>query len=137
MRISDWSSDVCSSDLVALEPGKVIIRRKEDIEFVGGAPRRAVRDGNDRRRVDRSMLITDTRDQMRRVAKQVEFVRHLKIGRERLFIAAAIDRIVGQAAIRRTRAVTSAVEPRSAEPTSELQSLMRLSYAVFYWKKKN
>src|SRR3546814_17758173 len=57
------------------------------------------------------MLITDTRDQMRRVAKQVEFVRHLKIGRERLFIEAAIDRIVGQAAIRRTRAVTSAVEP--------------------------
>src|SRR3546814_15007478 len=84
MRISDWSSDVCSSDLVALEPGKVIIRRKEDIEFVGGAPRRAVRDGNDRRRVDRSMLITDTRDQMRRVAKQVEFVRseERRVGKE-------------------------------------------------------
>src|SRR3546814_9360456 len=26
--------------------------------------------------------------------------------------------------------------PRSEEPTSELQSLIRLSYAVFSWKKK-
>src|SRR3546814_7976361 len=27
--------------------------------------------------------------------------------------------------------------PRSEEQTSELQSLMRISYAVFCWKKKN
>src|SRR3546814_4967307 len=107
------------------------------------------------------MLIADTRDQVRRVAKQVEFVRHLKIGRERLFIEAAIDRIVGKAAIRRTRAVTSAVKPvdqidhpfeierakaldhrrivrnaRSEAHTSEIQSLMRLSYADFCLKNK-
>src|SRR3546814_10541667 len=28
-------------------------------------------------------------------------------------------------------------DPRSEEHTSELQSLMRISYAVFCWKKKN
>src|SRR3546814_4369620 len=34
-------------------------------------------------------------------------------------------------------AAFEAVEARSEEPTSELQSLMRISYAVFCLKKKN
>src|SRR3546814_9894940 len=34
------------------------------------------------------------------------------------------------------RRVTQAVARRSEEHTSELQSLMRISYAVFCWKKK-
>src|SRR3546814_5226703 len=38
--------------------------------------------------------------------------------------AAAVDRIIG-------------ANPRSEEHTSELQSLMRISYAVFCLKKKN
>src|SRR3546814_1133923 len=36
----------------------------------------------------------------------------------------------------RVAAEHHAVEPRSEEHTSELQSLMRISYAVFCWKKK-
>src|SRR3546814_8494341 len=35
------------------------------------------------------------------------------------------------------RASLSAAAARSEEHTSELQSLMRISYAVFCWKKKN
>src|SRR3546814_3009772 len=33
--------------------------------------------------------------------------------------------------------LSDAVNPRSEEHTSELQSLMRISYAVFFLKKKN
>src|SRR3546814_16023840 len=36
MRISDWSSDVCSSDLVAaLAPGRDPIQRPEDVVLIG------------------------------------------------------------------------------------------------------
>src|SRR3546814_9960491 len=37
----------------------------------------------------------------------------------------------------RTHAAIGLVRTRSEEHTSELQSLMRISYAVFCWKKKN
>src|SRR3546814_7700674 len=41
-----------------------------------------------------------------------------------------------QLAAERARAAGLAAQPRSEEHTSELQSLMRLSYAVFFLKKK-
>src|SRR3546814_1756857 len=42
MRISDWSSDVCSSDLLAVEPPEVLVRlvpTPEDRERVSAAAR--------------------------------------------------------------------------------------------------
>src|SRR3546814_10248794 len=97
MRISDWSSDVCSSDLhrgrlgaVALE---TFLHRQADF-----AERRARARGFDR------------------VCEQIGFDR-LRRG--------------GRLAQRVERALT-----RSEEHTSELQSLMRISYAVFCLKKK-
>src|SRR3546814_5565805 len=50
--------------------------------------------------------------------------------RERLFQVGRLD----QRLVDRTSAVGR--ELRSEEHTSELQSLMRISYAVFCWKKK-
>src|SRR3546814_1761516 len=47
--------------------------------------------------------------------------------------AAALDAQPGEAL--RLGRVAFAPAPRSAEHTSELQSLMRISYAVFYFKK--
>src|SRR3546814_2930414 len=44
---------------------------------------------------------------------------------------------IGAATHRRTRARRRLPAPRSEEHTSELQSLMRISYAVFCLKKKN
>src|SRR3546814_15734732 len=39
MRISDWSSDVCSSDLVRVDAGRGAIRlRKDDVEGDGRGP---------------------------------------------------------------------------------------------------
>src|SRR3546814_8338594 len=112
MRISDWSSDVCSSDLrargigVALQFGRqprvlVDVRWVADadhvvgialdhvLEFDRGSGRRRSRNGRGRRLAFR------------------------------------------RPCLRRGR-----LELRSEEHTSELQSLMRISYAVFCLKKK-
>src|SRR3546814_10093686 len=94
MRISDWSSDVCSSDLSRRHsPGGRRLR--------GGSHH----DPASRRRKVRPELLQG-------------------IGR-----AARRRRVGGQRAVGGAR-------PRSEEHTSELQSLMRISYAVFCLKKK-
>src|SRR3546814_10900628 len=90
MRISDWSSDVCSSDLPMT------------LSFPDLAP-----DG-------RIVLLT----------------------------GAGISKESGLDTFRDPDGVWARhriedVATRSEEHTSELQSLMRISYAVFCWKKKN
>src|SRR3546814_6000496 len=96
MRISDWSSDVCSSDLI-VPPDRIypIVERRPASRDRG---RRGDRPG----------------------ARCAEPRRH--------------DRVRA-----RFHAVFDARQPRrgrSEEHTSELQSLMRISYAVFCLKKK-
>src|SRR3546814_5488480 len=91
MRISDWSSDVCSSDLSRGSSGRCRCRTRS------------------RKRFSQSMPAN------RRPRQRPE---------RRTFIGAD----------------TAMVRPlgflRSEEHTSELQSLMRISYAVFCLKKK-
>src|SRR3546814_3758374 len=95
MRISDWSSDVCSSDL----------RRREDARHLRHFPAQAGAD--------------------RAGACQ----------RHRLSLAVARpDRRVAPVPTP-GRAVDGGRVARSEEHTSELQSLMRISYAVFCLKK--
>src|SRR3546814_3423729 len=89
MRISDWSSDVCSSDLV-----------------FGG-----------RHRLERQMRVAFGHARHQEHALGVDDL-------------AAFPRNLS----RRARHGAHAV--RSEEHTSELQSLMRISYAVFCLKKK-
>src|SRR3546814_5537413 len=95
MRISDWSSDVCSSDLVEAEglaPEGLPPRPSQKEAAVGGVHR----------------LAEPRHDAVERVSP------------------------AGQRARRREER-----GERSEEHTSELQSLMRISYAVFCLKKKN
>src|SRR3546814_9277070 len=99
MRISDWSSDVCSSDL----------------------PRRS----GEGKAVEIGLLRIDEAAVDARAERQRRALR--AVGRRR--VAGAADT---QAEIER-RIVPDA---RSEEHTSELQSLMRISYAVFCLKKK-
>src|SRR3546814_2739308 len=111
MRISDWSSDVCSSDLVA--------------EIVLGAQRRLVRpriaeiaigEAVEGIAADMAGLARDRRD----VAQRRRVHRH------------ALGRVAERVEIR------DAAIGRSEEHTSELQSLMRISDAVFcLHKQKN
>src|SRR3546814_5517177 len=118
MRISDWSSDVCSSDLnveqgLSVDLGEGRLRGAER-QFLGVELR-------DR---DRQVGILDhrafvlERDPAHReaVADAVEAAaRQADLG---MFVGDVADRV------------------RSEEHTSELQSLMRISYAVFCLKKK-
>src|SRR3546814_4446045 len=106
MRISDWSSDVCSSDLL------------------GGLWR------------VRGALVGPG---------QQRFAAFLHLGpaipQDRLQAAGGASHRLSGAALARAVAVRHVRgrpwQPRSEEHTSELQSLMRISYAVFCLKKKN
>src|SRR3546814_8194697 len=115
MRISDWSSDVCSSDLGDIDPPAVEADgRQHAVEQLPG--------GTDEGLALAVLLaarrLADDHDAGFRVA-----VVEAEIGRRRLQRAAfkGFQRLAD----------------RSEEHTSELQSLMRISYAVFCLKKKN
>src|SRR3546814_1185365 len=128
MRISDWSSDVCSSDLPLLQTWThrrfVGATDYERTKLDGVAAIRAV--GRD----SASGLYRDVRYQVAEHpwlawtwrVDQLQQTADIRI-KEREDFAAAIFMIFGR--------------PRSEENTSELQSLMRSSYAVFCMKKKN
>src|SRR3546814_4779920 len=112
MRISDWSSDVCSSDLLVLTTPKPI---------PGG-------DGALLAALARPATIQDDR----LAAVDADFSQLPKFG--------APGTIVSQTALpglRAERIEFANGVTRSEEHTSELQSLMRISYAVFCLKKKN
>src|SRR3546814_9663686 len=113
MRISDWSSDVCSSDL---RPFRLRINQVETVP----AP------------VEQRLL--GEQSVRRAAARIVEQQAGPPFGRgpgeQRARLAAIhVGHIAGQEDDRRPGA-------RSEEHTSELQSLMRISYAVFCLKKK-
>src|SRR3546814_4223318 len=116
MRISDWSSDVCSSDL----DRPFLLERDEGVP---AADFDVVKGGfNDRAIVeDRADLPDDLLALLQR-----------RTGRQFIFDLAVV------AVDRRLELLRQDHEQdRSEEHTSELQSLMRISYAVFCLKKKN
>src|SRR3546814_10804450 len=116
MRISDWSSDVCSSDLSAKAGGHIRRGQEAACRSHGGRPASCLsaRTGIGGRRKSGTV--------------RVSVARHFRILR-------------ASGAPARGPYPVLAPEPvdgaRSEEHTSELQSLMRISYAVFCLKKKN
>src|SRR3546814_4846530 len=102
MRISDWSSDVCSSDLPAVAGGD------------GTAVPAVLQDGEGHR---------------------VPGHRRHPADRQFRLDARPSDHHRGD--LRRHPGAHPRALRRSEEHTSELQSLMRSSYAVFCLKKKN
>src|SRR3546814_4177456 len=109
MRISDWSSDVCSSDLC----GPCPCATASPADWPGRGPAHA---GHRR--------IPSTRRCYAR--------RRNVPGHRRTAAPQATDRIQRGEGI-----AMNAMKLRSEEHTSELQSLMRISYAVFCLKKKH
>src|SRR3546814_7843667 len=125
MRISDWSSDVCSSDLARILLLDIQVERAVGVEgqLVAVA---------DRETVDR---VGDEK-----LVGAVHRQRPEGVGGRNLVLVEMQD-IACRAAERLTRAVErhhriNGFLGRSEEHTSELQSLMRISYAVFCLKKK-
>src|SRR3546814_6973693 len=117
MRISDWSSDVCSSDLI--ECAREAFESCDIFVFTLGLTETW------RSRVDGTVFPVapgvsgGTYDSERH-----EFVN--------LDVSEVVDDM--EQFLKRLKAINPRV--RSEEHTSELQSLMRISYAVFCLKKK-
>src|SRR3546814_6892713 len=124
MRISDWSSDVCSSDLVAVQD---VARILDDLGRlpaggVGNAEPHAVAPHPGHPAVADERL---RRRQPLEVDSLVLGVGHLALRAGHVGAVAAVQ------AGDRDRALAQRRAYRSEEHTSELQSLMRTSYAVF------
>src|SRR3546814_4754210 len=127
MRISDWSSDVCSSDRV--EPSPALDREddaSEVAEIVERVPFQHDEIGElaGFHRPHLARLADGHGADQGGGADHLER-RHAGPGREQLQFL--VERAVGGLA---------RCHPRSEEHTSELQSLMRISYAVFCLNKK-
>src|SRR3546814_1273283 len=116
MRISDWSSDVCSSDLGQLAR----LRFVGDETAIRIDDRRAVRVEHGVALADLDILIAHAAEQ-----RDGRADRHRHIGADIFALEPLVE-----------RAGVLALIARSEEHTSELQSLMRISYAVFCLKKK-
>src|SRR3546814_4142828 len=109
MRISDWSSDVCSSDLLAVR-----LRGRHCIA-----------------------------EEVLRV-KRPDVMRHLGLphdeygftARFRIAEVEGVEDVVGIRVLAGTRSGRADTPLRSEEHTSELQSLMRISYADFCLKRQ-
>src|SRR3546814_6759097 len=119
MRISDWSSDVCSSDLQqALLPGRVCNAFLNGLELLD-LP------------AERVPQLKEVNARLHEIGGfGVEPVPAL-ISPRRFFALLAGRKFPAATFIRRREDFD-----RSDEHTSELQSLMRISYAVFCLKKK-
>src|SRR3546814_8905293 len=114
MRISDWSSDVCSSDLLVQKDDRL---KRED---------------------------SQEKARQKAIQKELEWARsNAKGGRSKgKARLARIEELQSVDYQRRQETNEIFIPPgerlgsRSEEHTSELQSLMRISYAVFCLKKK-
>src|SRR3546814_4174679 len=149
MRISDWSSDVCSSDLGLVD------QAQRTVEVVDDRRQRLVELVRERRRhlADRHHPRGEQQLFLLRLARveRLDALADVDRGQQRQRLAvvlrlAPVQRIPAPA-VRRAhfggfgvveRAVAQPRQQllRSEEHTSELQSLMRISYAVFCLKKK-
>src|SRR3546814_10396277 len=108
MRISDWSSDVCSSDLNLLDD--------YDVKYSGKAEEQP----------SFWMIL---------LYQSLPFLLILGIA---FFVLRQMQKGSGSGAMGfgKSKAKLLTEKQRSEEHTSELQSLMRISYAVFCLKKK-
>src|SRR3546814_3840894 len=118
MRISDWSSDVCSSDLAAGQgDGKIAFSNAGSI----GA-------------VDKAGAVTDTVGVLLN-GSSAEADNTLAAGNAGLITGGfSATGFGGTVSLDNSGTIHNGL--RSEEHTSELQSLMRISYAVFCLNKK-
>src|SRR3546814_2084189 len=133
MRISDWSSDVCSSDLSATAASAQSKKSSPTKSSLGPAsPRMKPISAGARRQ-----LIGAKQARARAVPKKSGYQLSWFLVSAETRFPGAMSEAASACATRFDRASSSAkLVSRSEEHTSALQSLMRISYAVFCLKKK-
>src|SRR3546814_9792910 len=142
--MSDWSSDVCSSDLIGI--ADQLAERDRAIFYPSARP--VARIGRRRRNHARREIASRVEDgpvdrERHALALLILRIACLHAGRARpqaqfdvgIPVHPDINRPFGRDDIAITGLDREGA--RSEEHTSELQSLMRISYAVFCLKKKN
>src|SRR3546814_3237436 len=107
MRISDWSSDVCSSDLRCCSVCRSKMRHLVCVCVYEGRADRGVHSIGTTGRISRQLV---------EPIDKAQHIRHEDVSDE--------------------EGLRQPFASRSEEHTSELQSLMRISYAAFCLKKK-
>src|SRR3546814_8298037 len=128
MRISDWSSDVCSSDLHG-DDAVVGLGRDEHLEIEDIAGKQDIE--------DLATAVLERLEPRRPAFAHHQHGVHFLAGGDDFAVGAEVaDSAAQRCQIGPVGIVEIAVETRSEEHTSELQSLMRNSYAVFCLKKK-
>src|SRR3546814_4045197 len=171
MRISDWSSDVCSSDLLKAPKGKNLGRTARFDHLAVGFEvldrhfhlQRAAGDAAGEDTADEIVAVQQRHQELERAVTVGDRLRHMiddgfehrrQIPRTGVRVEAGIAVAAGGIEHREIELVVAGVEAdeqiehfvkhfldalvgRSEEHTSELQSLMRISYAVFCLTKKN
>src|SRR3546814_7548332 len=128
MRISDWSSDVCSSDLATVPPN-----------HRDACPKGRVRkDGYRCLDLNRNGVAASLQ------GNQLSLISLPSMAMpSRIFSSETVTKlrrrvlVCGSAPAKNGAPGTNATLFRSEEHTSELQSLMRISYAVFVLNNKN
>src|SRR3546814_6459370 len=115
MRISDWSSDVCSSDLVE---HRVVGRRGAAMQGEAGI-------------TTRKLGVGAPAGQRHRKPER------LAAGRMQFAVASPAALPVARERAAPFEGAEAVAQVRSEAHTSELQSLMRISSAVFCLKQKN
>src|SRR3546814_10359549 len=134
MRISDWSSDVCSSDLfpayrdlagfdfASSEVNEALVRQLHRCDFIDIA--------------DNVVLVGGPGTGKTHVATALG-VQAIEHHRKRVRFFSTVE-LVNALEQEKAQGKTGQIaNRRSEEHTSELQSLMRIPYAVFCLKKKN
>src|SRR3546814_4713898 len=121
MRISDWSSDVCSSDLAL------------DQQRLGGMVKSAIADRL--RELDVAPLLGQALQAALAEGRHQPLLDAMvKWGSKTLELN---EHLIHQMVHDNSNAIVRFTGLRSEEHTSELQSLMRISYAVFCLKTKH
>src|SRR3546814_2592351 len=117
MRSRDWTSDVCSSDLQkAIDANKLDLGKTIDLAALQAAG-----------------LVDKPFDGVKLLAKGTLSAKiTIEVTGASKAAVEAVEKAGGKVVV----AGAGAADSRSEEHTSELQSLMRISYAVFCLKKK-
>src|SRR3546814_2586850 len=143
VRISDWSSDVCSSDLP--EPDRLIVepflrlaqrpvadQRRHFLEERHVQPREQLGIASAQQGVALGADLAHAPQRLRRRPDRVQLADQLGMAHaQRVDLAQQAEIDAGDEGADAVAAFHQALELRSEEHTSELQSLMRISYAVF------
>src|SRR3546814_8128061 len=120
-RISDWSSDVCSSDLLLAHCDDLLLIAMDGDAALLRTLKRAR---------PKSVWLAAVMPRAGHDARRLAERQHLSAATG-VPLLATNDALYATAAQRPLHDIITCIRERSEEHTSELQSLMRISYAVF------